>query len=783
MSTPDFEFKYQKNPSTRSVGIAGVEISREPLVVDFSSTYPNNQEAAITVDGKAVANAEADISGVIGNFLVTDKTLPDGTFLFYEYQPKFDLASSGIVIADDSGKLVSHKIEYGGIQPSGTNPDPNVAFPLTDHKEIDYDKLTGHSDLGVPGGLIVFSPSISPAGPLGYDTHSDSLSEGIFRYDEFNGVQLPGSGTLDFTFLSKLTSALRPSILADDWNVSIGSGVVNLTVNSTTSANIPINSDTWYRGRMIYDDVDTTIEVYRESLIGSETVAESISPSGFQIDLDALFMNHMVLFNENPPAVDFGKPPVAPRYSHALRWADIPPDLSATHFRARILTETNGPMVITYDARKPDGTIEQNREEALNHRPIYEKTDTETNEWVVAGTQLLLNGPIASASTVFIKPLFEGLIGVDVVDRNLVVTDGSFKSDPFDSVLQKFSYELLEYQGLMPFETDNQNIVTPRSLKSARFKASVLGAYEIQTLPLVVFDGRYPEYLVPVTEDIIKEVSGSTVTLVSGTIDTLTWRKTRGLFVYVNGTRLPQSAIRGADEAQGRIFLNVSVNPQDNVEVTYLRRVPHFILNFPRIKGEVQTGNSWRIFIRPNYPNYFLDNPADTLERLAYKDLENGETVGPLKSCNSDEVVIEPEGTIKLADISLVPVVTISDARVFGGGLLEDDHFGGTDPRRIQYPSSIFFSDIANFQSSAPEGFSTDAIWPTVFIRIPNSVKAKVEGRFTTTELALEYIKKSIEKHLALGIYYVIIDENNLPWEKPFPSTSPRGTTKVNLEL
>lgn len=781
MSTPDFEFKYQKNPSTRSVGIAGIEISREPLVVDFSSTYPNNQAAAITVEGKAVVNSEADISGIIGNFLVTDKTLLDGTFLFYEYQPKFDLASSGIVVTDDEGKLVSHKIEYGFIKPSGS--DPNVAFPLTDHMEIDYDKLTGHSDLGNPVSLIVFSPALSPTGSLGYETHADSMSEGIFQYNEFNATSLPGSGTLDFTFLSKVTSALRPSIVADDWDISIGSGVVNLTVNSTTSANISITPDTWYRGRFLYDDVDTTIEVYRESLIGSETVAESISPSGISVETDSLFLHDLVLFNENPPAVDFSKPPVAPRYAHVLRWADIPPDLSATHFRARILTETNGPMTLTYDARKPDGTIEQNREEVLNHRPIYEKTDTETNEWVVAGTQLLLNGPIADSSTVFVKPLFEGLIGVDVVDRNIVVTDGSFKSDPFDSVLQKFSYELLEYEGLMPFETDNQNVVTPRSLKSSRFKASVIGAYEIQTLSLVVFDGRYPDYLVPVTEDIIKEVSGSTVTLVSGTIDTLTWRKTRGMHVYVNGTRLPQSAIRGVDETRGRVFLNVPVRSEDNVEVTYLRRVPHFILNFPRIKGEVQTGNSWRIFIRPNYPNYFLDNPTDTLERLAYKDLENGEVVGSLKSCDSNEVVIEPTGTIKLADISLVPVITISDARVFGGGLLEDDHFGGPDEREIQYPSSIFFSNIANFQSTAPDGFSTDTIWPTVFVRIPNSVKTMVENRFTTNELALEYIKKSIEKHLALGVYYIIIDENNLPWEKPFPATSPRGTTKVNLEL
>jgi len=430
----------------------------------------------------------------------------------------------------------------------------------------------------------------------------------------------------------------------------------------------------------------------------------------------------------------------------------------------------------------PDGSVEQNRVEVMNHQPIYEESVIQTNEWSRAGNQLLLNGPIASASEVFVKPLFEGFISVTIVDDNIVVTDGSFKSDPFDQVLQKFTYELLEYENLMPFETDNQDIVIPRSLKSSRFKAGVIAAQEIEVQPFIAFDGRYPNYIPPVTEDIVKTVLDDVVTSVTGTIDIISPRKTRGILVYVNGTLLPQTAIREFDTARGRIFLNVTVNPADNVEVTFLQKVPHFILNFPRIKREVQEGTSWRIFIRPNFPNYFLENPADTVERLAYQELVNGVPIGALKSCTSDQVVIEPDGTIKLADISLVPTLTINDDRVFGGGILPDSEFGGPVEREKKFPASIFYTDIANFQSESDGTLSTEVPWPTVFIRIPDAVKTKVESRFTSNELALEYIKSSIEKHLALGVYYVIIDEFNQPWEKPFPTVAPRGIKKVNLE-
>jgi hypothetical protein len=782
MAPLEFEFKHQSTPSTRSVTIGDISVSREPLIIDFSSTYPNNQEAAITVNGYSVVSETVNISGVVGNFLITDKTLDNGTFLFYEYQPLYDVATSGFKVSDEDGFPIPHKIEYAYIETTG-GPTAKESFFLKDHTEIDYDPLSGHSETGIPStsGSFAFAPVTGVVGNLGYVTHNDSLAIGRFIFSEFARGEYPPSGILDFTFLSTADSSYRESVFADDWSVAVGSGLVSLTVDGATTPTIAIADDTWYRGQLMYNENLARLMVRRDVVTGTVEVAGTIEPSGFSIDCDNLYVNQLALY-QNIPTYNWYKPVICPRYHQSLRWQDYPTSNTAP-YRVRILTEDNSPARITYDAWFPDGTIQQNRNEPMNPVPIYKESDTETNEWAISGNTLLLTGPISTAGVIYLKPLFEGFIAVNVIDEHVVVTNGEFKSSPYDTDDGRYTYSLLEYDSLMPFETDNQGFVSPRSLKESKYPASVLSAYSIKVLPIVVYEGRYPDYIPPLIEDIQKTVVEDVVTSSAGEIDTVTWRNTRGIRVYVNGTQLPQTTITGFDFNQGIVYLNVPVVPDDNVEVSVLRKATYYICNYPRMKPEIVSGNSWRIYLRSNYPNYFLDNPADTLERLAYRELEDGNPIGSMKSCTGNQVVTEIEGTIQLADISLVPSIEFTDARTIGGGLLPDAHFDSSQDRENKYRSSIFYSDIARVHALQPGDVSDQVPWPTLIVKIPSSVRTAVEARFSTTNAALDYIKKGIEKHIALGTYYIIVDENNDLWDKPFPSISPRANTAIGIEL
>lgn len=779
MTIPAFEIKHQRTPSTRSTELGDISVTREPVVIDFSSTYSNNQEAAISTDAYTVIGSQVDVSGIVGNLVVTDKTLDNGTFLFYEYQPKYDAAGSGLTVTDEDGEAVQHRVEYGYIELAGGADSAD--YPLVNNRALDYDPLCGRSEIGLPAGTVTFAPATDPSGVLSYTTHADSLADGILRFPEFNGAGLPPSGLIDFTFLSSASSAYVDTVYGDDWAVIIGSGQAALRVNATTSSVINIEDDTWYRGRVRYNEAgETTLEIRRHDVIGEETVSDTIDPSGLCISADDLYINNLVVYDYMPSYV-WDVPPVAPRYHHSLRWSTSPVATSAP-YRLRVLTEGNDRALLSYDAWKSDGTIQQNRVEPMNLVPIYKESVIETNDWDRFGDNLILTGPLADASTVYVKPVLEGLISVDVVDGNVVVTNGSFKSDTFDEANGKYTYELLEYSDMMPFEVDNQNLVIPRSLKEVKAKAEVLSAYEVKVLPMNVFEGRYPSYVPPLTRDVTKVVTDGVVTSTTGELTNVTWRKSRGMRVYVNGVQLPDSSVRDLDMNNGIIVLNQPVRPEDNVEVTYLRKVEYFICNYPRVKPELVSGTSWRIYLRSNWPNYFLERPTDTLERLAYRDLVSGTPTGSLRSCVSDQVVEEVEGTIHLADISMVPTVTFEDARNPGGGLLPDSHFGSEGLRRTAHPRSIYFTNISRFQADAPGDFSTDVPWPTVFVRIPSYIKTRVEARFDSTDTALAYIKKMVERHLALGTYYVLIDENNNLWDKPFPDTGPATLMTPRME-
>jgi len=140
---------------------------------------------------------------------------------------------------------------------------------------------------------------------------------------------------------------------------------------------------------------------------------------------------------------------------------------------------------------------------------------------------------------------------------------------------------------------------------------------------------------------------------------------------------------------------------------------------------------------------------------------------------------------IPLADITMIEAITIEDIREYGGGIQEDIYFGGLDERIAAHPYSKAYLDIANkngmeipqsvtfikihsdLLNSLAIQFGASETFPSGLLDSAEDMLAKKES--------LDYLKTHIEKHIGLGVFYCIVDENDeLIYNKesdPFPYT------------
>jgi hypothetical protein len=335
----------------------------------------------------------------------------------------------------------------------------------------------------------------------------------------------------------------------------------------------------------------------------------------------------------------------------------------------------------------------------------------------------------------------------------------------------------------MPFASDNQVVVDPRYIKLTQEDAEIIDVHTVKINTFFFYEGSYPNYTIPNTNEKTYDVSGDTISDIIQ--EDLTYRNARGINIFINGRLIDNSEIVDYNFGQGLIKIRRVLNVDDDVKITYLEKIDGFLCPYPRLDRQTSIHDSFRLYLRAAYPNYMLDHADDPAAQIkaAYRKIMNGQPQDTMYVCLNNEEVLKKSGYYvpfdgvdhphaQIADITMIEAITITDERVPGGGIRTDDYFGGIKERLEAFPFSKAYLDIANKNGmEIPQSIT--------FIRIHSDLLTNLEIQYGSKDEALTFLKNHIEKHIGLGIFYVIVDENDeLIYDKdkdPFPDTTLGG--------
>jgi hypothetical protein len=775
------EIKYQQKINN-SICISKNRINIYPMVMDYSNIYKHNQydvigliDAEIQVDGDIKYISDPAITN--SNISITTKVDSWGNPLFYQYQLKYDCKyPDNIQVYDKDGKLIPFVLEYGSVE--------SEHILLSHNTEKLYDPLDNYTMYG----QIVTTPvynSISVYGELPFTIYGGCFSSGEIYYSN-DTISSLDANVFSIYFLYKEVD--------DDYNEQFifnERGTINI-VNSGGSKSLNFNIDgnidscsitygRWYRLDYYYNNITDTSSAIIYDLTSPSSPVDTLSFSAslfntssdlhMKITYNACF--DVGFFKDSLPDSDM--PLYVHRYSKSITWNESVPDSDS--YRIRLLFQSNMPAIIHYDGIDSDGNLLQNRREEINYQLVYKKYYNATvNDWTWSENKVLctstLYDEISEGDVVYVYPDISNQVRVfyDSVDKKIHVSNGEFLSDDYDGLNNLYYYNIPEYENVA-FATDGQNKFKPYYIKVVRERVNLISPYTIQLGQFFIYEGSYPDYVIPNTYEIYRyyDNNGNLQKLVTDVESN--YITSRGINIYKNGTLLSNSDIVNYNMYNGTITMRNKFNADDKVEVTYLRSAPDFILTYPIIDpliseddGGVGSNLAFRLYLRPNYPNYEIENPNDTqVDRLCYKFLVDGEPTGDYRSCfsnltfNPTIITKHEDYIIPIADVSIIMDRSFEDIRERGGGILET--------KVDSYSKSPAFLDVGYGVNGKmlPQSI--------VFIKIPNSILTYLTETYYNNDedSAIIYIKESIERYISSGVFYILIDEDNNLWKKPYP--------------
>lgn len=265
-----------------------------------------------------------------------------------------------------------------------------------------------------------------------------------------------------------------------------------------------------------------------------------------------------------------------------------------------------------------------------------------------------------------------------------------------------------------------------------------------------------------------------------------------GINVYVNDVRLGAEQILDWDIWNGRINVGRMLTRRDKVNVTYLHEQRYYTFQVPDVCSQVHhmkppgesyapTDDAIVVVLIPAGTGlawyYKSDNPSDI-----YDGTYSGYPTGMSDPFPAAPAVVLAANTIKLAEISVKygspsTSTTIYDSRRRGGGIFEDAYFpvtrvDGTTRESIQEESN-YYTDIGLYDG---QGLKKDAV---LIVEIPlaklNEVKDNIiSAGYNITDdeahqQAIQVVRDVIDANVAIGVFYVLVDENGDLW----PTVSP----------
>lgn len=803
-------FKYEKHPSEKSVKLAKVHSERIPILIDYSDKYIYNQpnqldEVAYSDSNGLVYDDVANVFYIQDGIsddqkILTSRVAANGTPLYYQYQLKFDcIHPENIYIFDKDGTEIKKQIEYAYISDPNLSNRKGPSSKLLDTKEGVYDGLDIYTVLG----------EFDPSDPALFASINSLKTATRYENIPFNTYgECLANGSVIYTDVAQNYEVMEFYISFSDFpDVSytiIDGGTWDVTIDNSGDVtggfgNITLEKYKWYRIRI--DFTTSKIRIHNGTFDQEDFIQNLTDATPITLKADNSYIFDVAFFTSATDLVPWTYPLFVARYSKSLFW-DAERPAGQTEYRVRLLLPDNEEYFIQYDSIDRDQSVIRNNNEWVSARLVYKKYSNITaNDWYYDNVSTIyfvehadddltaiMNVRGLSELIIYVKPSARSRLTPSLRDDKIFVTNGIFRADNWGDIYASETildyYAIPEYEK-MPFASDNQTIVYPKYLKIVRKKAEILSSDIIRINPFYFYEGEYPEYTIPSTIERIYTPNPSGI-LPSGTLsdvltDSLDYKNARGINIYIGNELIPNTDIVNYNMTNGLIRLNRTLNIDDVVLVTYLESMEGFSCPYPRIDRHTFEYNSYRIYIRSLYPTYSLEHPDDvqTGERLAYMQLVNGVPTGVMRSCYSNEIILVKvgeyvpfDGTTNpdahphadLADITFLERITIEDAREDGGGIKRDIE--------ESYPFSQSYLDIMISNGlQVPQAMT----FIKIHTNILDNLISKYEAAGETRKDALNFLKRHIKKHIGLGIFYCIVDENHQLIDDPFPDMSIKG--------
>jgi len=792
----NIEFNYQRIISDDCVPISSEKVSYFPLLVDYSSTYKYNQYNIVSAEEKLIKKNEfhelyvEDVPN--DNVIFTDKETTLGIPLFYQYQPKFDAVNiQNIKLYDSDSKRVPVNVEYGSIKINES--EARVDYSLNNNEALFVDSLDDKTELGINVSAINYRFLNSIDQNLPYANHDMCLSNGRVDY---SSTLLADEGQFEIYFMAKeRTGDVNEPVLSFKggyvkvnfvYTHAITEYKLDFLVDGVSQGILVVTQGVWYKLYVTWDKngASSEIKVTLLSEIGTSSVnintftpdesfIDSFIGQDFYIRADNSYLYNLAIF-DHVVEDTWINPIYLYRYSRSIIWHDTP---LGSPYRIRLLLPDNQEYTLIYDAVDQDGKIILNKKEIVNCELLYKKySPIEINDWyyddgTVTLTETLYDNYFPGYTIddkIWIMPIVEKQIKVFLDNQNKInVINGIFRGDDFDEIGDYFY--LPEYDEI-PLMVDNQVSEPIFCWKMIRERAKIIGDYKFKINKFLCNEGMYPDYVIPNTYEEHKyaKFAPDPSGVIDSIVDTnINYISIRGLNIYINNELINNNEIINY-HVSGIIELSRKLKSDDNVRVTYLRKANSYIAQYPNVSKDVIVGNEFQLYLRPSYSNYSVLHPLDPIERMVYKVMTNGIPGDTYYSCLTGEEInllppdaVDESRYIKLADITMISTAVYADIRRIGGGIKEDDDLGGIDKRNSKFPLARGYMDVGSVNGEQiPNSI--------IFYKIPRVLKAKLDMKFDTPEKCMSYIKKEIEKHLAAGVFYCIVDSENIPYEEPF---------------
>lgn len=495
---------------------------------------------------------------------------------------------------------------------------------------------------------------------------------------------------------------------------------------------------------------------------------------------------------------------VTERYDRDLIWYDSPKTTRVHRFRLLLpesICYTNTTYYVRYNRVLKKSTtggidmvddVSYSNMEIINPQPIY-AYDLDY-EWNAGDRSIdVTGGSKLTEATTWVKRSDLNRIRVLPPNSNgregwfPRIWAGSFTDHNASPEVDYEVTEILGYQGAaVDWSVGGDPVVEPRCATISHEEATILNSRKIKLIeyPLYFTNTGYPNYIPDEVYD------GLYNTSVDPDTDT---EANTGITILKNDTKINNVDISDWDLWNSTIVFNRDIQVTDKLHVTYLYRQMYYSMQKPDLcpqvhhtkpPGDIYLGenDSIVVSILPSdlvasnksivwyYKHY---NPTDVYNgsRLGYDGIVLN-TVPP-----TGPTISLAAGTIKLADLSIrrlkpESLFTIYDTRIRGGGIIEDSQIQllrvDRKLRESIQEESNYYSDIGLYDG---QGLKKDGV---LIITIPLAVLSDMRSNIyeevhnitldEAHQQALVEVNKIISNNIALGMYYIIVDENGDIW-------------------